>query len=69
MRLLAPPLLALALLTGCVDLDQARSHAAKQKAANEGHAADESLPPAARQIGQVNAEAWAAQEKFLGGEE
>lgn len=56
----------LCLLAGCVDLAPARNHAHVQAAANEGHAADASLPPQARSIGRVNADAWAAQLRYLG---
>lgn len=61
-------LLCVALLAGCVDLAPARKHARIQAAANEGHAADAALPPEARAIGRVNADAWAAQVRHLGDE-
>ena len=61
--------LTLALFTGgCVSVDAAIAHAKVQQAANEGHAADDSLPVEAREIGRVNGEAWAAQVHNLGGD-
>ena len=62
---LAPLLLALA---ACVPLEPAQKHAAVQKAANEGHAGDQSRPVEAREIGAANAQAWATQERYLRGE-
>lgn len=58
----------LILLAGCVDLAPARQHARVQQAACEGHAADVTLPPQAREIGRVCAEAWAEQRRYLGDE-
>ena len=61
-------ILVLALLVGCVPLEPAIRHAEIQEAANAGHAADESLPLEARQIGAANARAWAAQRDYLSGD-
>ncbi len=65
MNRLVPLLLALA---ACVPLEPAIRHAEVQKAANEGHADDQSLPGAAREIGAANAKAWATQIRYLQGE-
>ena len=54
--------------SACVPLAPAQKHAAVQKAANEGHAGDQSLPVEAREIGATNAQAWATQERYLRGE-